>query len=70
MLTTAERRIAAAGRGLCRLDCMTTVPRLRTYYEQAGYTAVGELPGKVAPDGSTYGVTLLEKRLREDPERP
>ncbi|QEU94795.1 GNAT family N-acetyltransferase [Streptomyces kanamyceticus] len=64
MLAAAERRIAAAGRDLCRLDCMTTVPRLCAYYEQAGYTAVGDLAGKVAPDGSTYGVTLLEKRLR------
>ncbi|MFE0175865.1 GNAT family N-acetyltransferase [Streptomyces sp. NPDC059002] len=64
MLAAAERRIAAAGRGLCRLDCMTTVPRLRTYYEEAGYTAVGELPGKVAADGSLYGVVLMEKPLR------
>ncbi|MFH8288122.1 GNAT family N-acetyltransferase [Streptomyces sp. NPDC018059] len=63
MLARAERRIAEAGRELCRLDCVSADPRLRTYYEGAGYTAVGELAGKVAADGSTYGVTLMEKRL-------
>jgi RimJ/RimL family protein N-acetyltransferase len=63
MLARAERRIAEAGRELCRLDCVSANPRLRTYYEGAGYTAVGELAGKVAADGSTYGVTLMEKRL-------
>ncbi|MEU1016615.1 GNAT family N-acetyltransferase [Streptomyces sp. NPDC005900] len=63
MLAWVERRIAAAGRALCRLDCVTAGPRLRAYYEDAGYTVVGELPDKVAADGSTYGVTLLEKRL-------
>ncbi|MGW7274717.1 N-acetyltransferase family protein [Streptomyces sp. NPDC054864] len=65
MLARAERRIAEAGRGRCRLDCVSTNPRLRQYYEAAGYTVVGELPGKVAADGSTYGVLLLEKDLRE-----
>ncbi|MGA4848471.1 GNAT family N-acetyltransferase [Streptomyces sp. G5(2025)] len=63
LLARAERRIAEAGRELCRLDCLSTNPRLRAYYEGAGYTVVGELPGKVAADGSTYGVTLMEKRL-------
>jgi len=63
MLAAAERRIAEAGRTLCRLDCVTSNPRLRTYYEGAGYAVVGELPGKVAADGSTYGVLLLEKPL-------
>ncbi|MBM7169376.1 GNAT family N-acetyltransferase [Streptomyces sp. G44] len=63
LLARAERRIAEAGRELCRLDCLSANPRLRTYYEGAGYTAVGELPDKVAADGSTYGVTLMEKRL-------
>ncbi|MFH8486101.1 GNAT family N-acetyltransferase [Streptomyces longisporoflavus] len=64
MLARAERRIAQAGRERCRLDCVSTNPRLREYYEAAGYAVVGELPGKVAADGSTYGVTLLEKDLR------
>lgn len=64
MLERAERRIAQAGRDRCRLDCVSSNPRLREYYEAAGYVVVGELPGKVAADGSTYGVTLLEKNLR------
>ncbi|WP_055701133.1 MULTISPECIES: GNAT family N-acetyltransferase [Streptomyces] len=63
MLARAERRIAEAGRALCRLDCVSSNPRLRTYYEEAGYALVGELPGKVAADGSTYGVLLMEKPL-------
>ncbi|KUL51488.1 GNAT family N-acetyltransferase [Streptomyces sp. NRRL S-1521] len=67
MLAAAERRVAAAGRTLCRLDCVASNPRLRTYYEGAGYTVVGELPGKVAADGGTYGVLLLEKPLGGEP---
>ncbi|ALC23584.1 protein-tyrosine phosphatase [Streptomyces pristinaespiralis] len=63
MLAHAERRIAAAGRQLARLDCLSRNPRLRTYYEGAGYEVVGEEPAKRAADGSSYGVLLLEKRL-------
>ncbi len=61
----AERRIAASGRPLCRLDCLTSNTRLRRYYEEAGYEVVGEQAGKNGDGGRTYGVTLLEKRLRE-----
>ncbi|WP_329116339.1 GNAT family N-acetyltransferase [Streptomyces sp. NBC_01465] len=61
LLAHAERRIAESGRPLVRLDCVTSNPRLRTYYEGAGYRVVGEFPGKVRPDGLVYGVTLLEK---------
>ncbi|MFF3325942.1 GNAT family N-acetyltransferase [Streptomyces sp. NPDC002889] len=63
MLAHAERRIAAAGRELARLDCLSRNPRLRTYYEAAGYRVAGEEPAKAAADGSRYGVLLLEKRL-------
>ncbi|MFB9513629.1 GNAT family N-acetyltransferase [Streptomyces purpureus] len=63
LLAHAERRIARGGRRLARLDCLSSNPRLRTYYEDAGYRVVGEQPGKVAADGSRYGVTLLEKEL-------
>ncbi|WP_328401399.1 GNAT family N-acetyltransferase [Streptomyces sp. NBC_00390] len=63
MLAHAERRIAASGRELARLDCLSRNPRLRTYYEAAGYRVVGEQPVKVAADGSRYGVLLLEKSL-------
>ncbi|WP_050515020.1 GNAT family N-acetyltransferase [Streptomyces rimosus] len=63
MLARAEQRIAAAGRPLSRLDCKSSNPRLRPYYESAGYRVVGEQPSKVGSDGSRYTVTLLEKRL-------
>lgn len=63
LLAHAEERIAAGGRAVARLDCVTGNPRLRTYYEAAGYTVVGEELGKLAADGTRYGVTLLEKAL-------
>ncbi|WP_175439065.1 GNAT family N-acetyltransferase [Streptomyces vilmorinianum] len=63
VLAHAEGRIAAGGRAVARLDCVSSNPRLRTYYEAAGYTAVGDEPGKLAADGTRYGVILLEKIL-------
>ncbi|MGW7547556.1 tyrosine-protein phosphatase [Streptomyces sp. NPDC054770] len=64
LLTQAESRITAAGRPFARLDCLASNPRLRAYYESAGYEAVGEQPAKDGGSGSPYAVTLLEKRLR------
>ncbi|MEU1514789.1 tyrosine-protein phosphatase [Streptomyces sp. NPDC005811] len=64
LLTHAESRIAAANRPYARLDCLSSNPRLRTYYETAGYTVVGEQREKTDGPGSPYAVTLLEKRLR------
>ncbi|GAA1364311.1 GNAT family N-acetyltransferase [Streptomyces beijiangensis] len=61
LLAHAERRISDVGRPLVRLDCVTSNPRLRTYYESAGYRVVGEFTGKARRDGLVYGVTLLEK---------
>lgn len=63
MLAHAERRIAEEGRDWARLDCLASNPQLRTYYEDAGYTVVGEQPFKEDNGGSPYAVTLLEKRL-------
>ncbi|MGW2923017.1 N-acetyltransferase family protein [Streptomyces angustmyceticus] len=63
MLAHAERRTADTGRAWSRLDCVSSNPRLRTYYEAAGYTVVGEQRAKEGNDGSRYAVTLLEKRL-------
>ncbi|MHC3473228.1 GNAT family N-acetyltransferase [Streptomyces sp. 7R007] len=63
MLAEAESRIAAAGRPYARLDCLASNPRLRAYYESAGYRAVGEQPVQDGNAGSPYTVTLLEKRL-------
>ncbi|MFJ3235537.1 GNAT family N-acetyltransferase [Streptomyces sp. NPDC086787] len=65
MLTEAESRIAATGRRYARLDCLSTNPRLRAYYESAGYTVVGEQKSKDGGTGAPYAVTLLEKRLRD-----
>ncbi|MFD7446584.1 GNAT family N-acetyltransferase [Streptomyces sp. NPDC059909] len=61
LLAEAERRIAAAGRSLSRLDCLTGNPRLRRYYEDAGYAVVGELAAKDGGTGDPYAVTLFEK---------
>ncbi|WP_326599353.1 GNAT family N-acetyltransferase [Streptomyces sp. NBC_01803] len=63
MLAEAEHRIAATGRAVARLDCLSTNPRLRQYYQDAGYAVVGEQPGKNGDGGKRYAVTLLEKRL-------
>ncbi|MGK5529812.1 GNAT family N-acetyltransferase [Streptomyces sp. URMC 129] len=63
MLDGAERRIAATGRTLARLDCLSTNPRLRQYYQDAGYVVRGEQPGKDGDGGKRYAVTLLEKPL-------
>lgn len=66
LLRDAEHRIAAAGRELSRLDVMVTSPRLRTYYEEAGYAVVGELMDKLAADGTPYGVLLMERPLGQE----
>ncbi|WP_043686180.1 GNAT family N-acetyltransferase [Streptomyces xylophagus] len=63
LLAQAESRIAASGRTFARLDCLASNPRLRAYYESAGYTVVGEQRAKDGGLGSPYSVTLLEKRL-------
>ncbi|OIJ66746.1 tyrosine-protein phosphatase [Streptomyces mangrovisoli] len=63
LLAHAESRIKAAARPYARLDCLSTNPRLRAYYESAGYTVTGEQPAKTDGTGSPYAVTLLEKRL-------
>ncbi|EYT84666.1 protein tyrosine phosphatase [Streptomyces sp. Tu 6176] len=63
LLAEAESRITATGRPYARLDCLSTNPRLRTYYETAGYTVTGEHSAKPSSTGSPYAVTLLEKRL-------
>ncbi|MFF4506191.1 GNAT family N-acetyltransferase [Streptomyces sp. NPDC001401] len=63
MLAQAESRILATGRPYARLDCLSSNPRLRAYYESAGYKVVGEQTAKDGGLGSPYAVTLLEKRL-------
>ncbi|MET7362988.1 hypothetical protein ABZS76_31790 [Streptomyces sp. NPDC005562] len=59
-------RAGAGGRVRAPADDPPRRPRghrLRTYYEAAGYAVVGELADKVAADGTSYGVLLLEKPL-------
>ncbi|MFE6361776.1 GNAT family N-acetyltransferase [Streptomyces sp. NPDC057806] len=63
LLAEAESRISATGRPYARLDCLTSNPRLRAYYESAGYRVVGEQPTKHGGTGAPYAVTLLEKKL-------
>ncbi|WP_329255486.1 GNAT family N-acetyltransferase [Streptomyces sp. NBC_01478] len=65
LLAQAESRITATGRPYARLDCLSSNPRLRAYYESAGYTVVGEQRAKDGGLGNPYAVTLLEKRLGE-----
>ncbi|MFD7491050.1 GNAT family N-acetyltransferase [Streptomyces sp. NPDC059832] len=62
MLAQAEARIAAAGRQICRLDCLADNYRLREYYETADYNVVREHT-KDGGLGHIYAVTLMEKRL-------
>ncbi|MCK1794748.1 GNAT family N-acetyltransferase [Streptomyces sp. XM4193] len=62
LLAAAERRIAELGLEHSRLDCVRSNPRLRAYYESAGYVHVGEGVQRDR-EGNPYPVTLLEKRL-------
>jgi GNAT superfamily N-acetyltransferase len=43
LLQWAERKAAEAGRRYLRLDCVPTNAFLRQYYEDAGFTARGEI---------------------------
>ncbi|MGW0596278.1 tyrosine-protein phosphatase [Streptomyces sp. NPDC002776] len=64
LLAEAESRITTTGRPYARLTCPTANPRLRTYYESAGYQVVGEHPTKQGDLRGPYPVTLLlEKKL-------
>ncbi len=69
MLEHAERRVRAAGRSLCRLDCRANNPRLRAYYAAAGFEVVGEQPSRDGGVGGHFAATLLQKRVREDERR-
>lgn len=58
LLDWAAARGRDAGVGLFRLDCRTTNPVLRTYYEGYGFRAVGQ------QDFADFSCTLLERSLR------
>ncbi|GEK20183.1 GNAT family N-acetyltransferase [Cellulomonas xylanilytica] len=57
LLDWAAARGGDAGVGLFRLDCRTTNPVLRTYYEGHGFRAVGQR------DFAEFSCTLLERSL-------
>ena len=57
LLDWAADQGRAAGVGLFRLDCRTTNPALRSYYEAYGFTAVGRR------DFGDFSCTLLELAL-------
>ncbi|MQY10789.1 hypothetical protein SRB5_09020 [Streptomyces sp. RB5] len=61
LLREAERRVAAAGRTLVRLDCLAGNARLTAYYRDAGYRVVGHRAGKPQPGGAPKSFTLMEK---------
>lgn len=61
LLDWAAARGRDAGVGLFRLDCRTTNPTVRAYYEAYGFTAVGQR------DFADFSCTLLELAL---PGRP
>ncbi|MFH9237101.1 GNAT family N-acetyltransferase [Streptomyces anulatus] len=61
LLRAAERRVAATGRTLVRLDCLSGNTRLNAYYLDAGYRVVGRKEGKPQPVGAPKSFTLLEK---------
>ena len=68
LLGWAEDRVRATGRALARLDCVESNERLRRYYENAGYRAVGSRDfSDLQPDGTLRPaiptVTLFEKAL-------
>jgi GNAT superfamily N-acetyltransferase len=58
LLDWAAARGRDAGVELLRLDCRTTNPALRAYYEAYGFTAVGQR------DFAQFSCTLLELSLR------
>ncbi|WP_406099647.1 GNAT family N-acetyltransferase [Streptomyces sp. NBC_01013] len=68
LLRVAERRVAAAGRPLVRLDCLAGNAPLKAYYLDAGYQAVGHKEGKPQPNGAPKSFTLLEKSVPDDEE--
>lgn len=57
LLEWAERATKAAGKNCLRLDCMFENPRIRQYYEDAGFEYRGEVKGV------GWRAALYEKQL-------
>ena len=58
LLEPGQRETVASGRDLVRLDCWSGNPRLRAFYEAAGYRYVDDV------SESTWTVSRYEKRVR------
>jgi GNAT superfamily N-acetyltransferase len=54
LLAWAERAAGAAGKRYLRLDCMAANPRLRAYYERAGFAHRGTRRWPSGRDSSLY----------------
>ena len=63
LLEWIESRAVSMGRSFVRLDCVEHSPRLRAYYRDAGFVAVG----RNDLGGHWFPVTLFEKRLGSPP---
>ncbi len=57
LLEWAEQTTKAAGKNYLRLDCMFENPRIRQYYENAGFSYRGEV------NGQGWRAALYEKKL-------
>jgi hypothetical protein len=74
LLGWAAESVRDAGRRFVRLDCVAGNPRLRAYYEAAGFAhrgdvAVGGAPGELVDRGRPIGghVTVVSRYERAIP---
>lgn len=65
LLRWAEDRIRASGRGLARLDCVSTNVALCAYYESAGYHLVGHRNFAGHPAAALGGLVPAKSVLYE-----
>ena len=66
LLDWAERRVADAGRTYLRLDCVPANMFLRTYYEDAGFTARGEVDATYPAPVGLWRLRRYEKKVRTE----
>ena len=66
LLDWAERRVADAGRTYLRLDCVPANMFLRTYYEDAGFTARGEVDAIYPAPVGLWRLRRYEKKVRTE----
>ena len=66
LLDWAERQVADAGRKYLRLDCVPTNMFLRTYYEDAGFSARGEVDAIYPEPVGLWRLRRYEKKVRTE----